>query len=331
MNTSIIYKNHAANYILISMLACLAFFIRAANISLMGGENRTYGFVLHIFSIEQISPWLDIGLCSVVALLISLMLVYFNNRFVIVESGFQHIAFLYIIFSSFIIDTTGMFNTLISSGFIILSMSRLLTAFRNEKAISNAFDAGFLLALASFADVEAVVYIVLLVYMLIQLRPFVWREYFSVLAGFLLPYVFMLFYLYFTDNLIVIQNFLNSVNYSSPDVSKYTTEYLIMAAGPIIIAISGVLYFILAPHYKKVITRRYQSIILFFLFLSGLVALAPFIALAAFVYFVIPLSFLLSHMLKETRNRFIALSIRIIIGLSFVLICIFNFSRLFGI
>ncbi len=108
-------------------------------------------------------------------------------------------ALLYIVFMSCDTQLLTIYPLLFANFFILMAINRLMTSYRKDIAFSNAFDAGFLLSIATLFYFPCIVFFPLLIIGFILFRPFNWREWVISFIGTAVPYTFVFTYYFWND------------------------------------------------------------------------------------------------------------------------------------
>lgn len=91
----------------------------------------------------------------------------------------------------------GFYPALPSSLFLVLFFEKLISSYKKERALSDIFDSGLFIGIATLFYIPAMVFLVLLWIGLFTIRTINWREWLCSVIGFLLPFAFT-----FTYNLV---------------------------------------------------------------------------------------------------------------------------------
>jgi len=118
----------------------------------------------------------------------------FINRETLLKQSSNFPALFYIILTGCRPMQVGFYPSLVASLFLILAIRRLAESYKKEKALSEAFDSGFLIGIASLLFLPASVFLVFLWIALLTMRSIVWREWIVSFIGFTLPILFALVY-----------------------------------------------------------------------------------------------------------------------------------------
>jgi hypothetical protein len=158
-----------------------------------------------IAAINDLLLTIPSGLLAVLTIiLICLEALYLNavvNRHGVLYKNTNLPAVMYILLMSFNRDVIGFHIIhLVNLGTIFL-LDKLFSLFKNESSTSTIFDCGLLVALLSMFYVPAAGLLIFLLIALIVMRPFIAREWLVAVVGFLVPYLFLAVYYFFTDKL----------------------------------------------------------------------------------------------------------------------------------
>jgi hypothetical protein len=132
------------------------------------------------------------GLCFII--LEAFLWNSFINRESLLKQSSNFPALFYIILSSCRPMQIGFYPSLVASLFLILAIKRIAESYKKEKALSEAFDSGFLIGIAALLYLPASVFLLFLWIALLSIRSIVWREWIVSFIGFALPILLALVY-----------------------------------------------------------------------------------------------------------------------------------------
>ena len=137
-------------------------------------------------------PWLStlIGLILVIGE--AFLLNFIVNENEVLEKQNYLPALFYIVFMSNNDAMLTLHPLLFGNLFILFALHKLLSSYRKDNAFSQAFDAGFLISIATLFYFPFVVFLPLLGVGLIIMRPFNWREWIISFLGASIPYLFVI-------------------------------------------------------------------------------------------------------------------------------------------
>ncbi len=218
----------------------------------------------------------------------------------------------------------GFYPALVSSLFLVLAVNKLISAYMKERALSEVFDSGFFVGIATIFYIPSMVFLVLLWIGLLLLRTINWREWACTIIGFLLPFVFT-----FTYNLVFNPNY--------PWYNKITSEFLyhsvhlsfsweqITIMMIIFLTATGSLWFYVNRITDNVVkSQKFWTLLLWFIPIAALsILICPEKDSRAFSLLAIPGSFILSAYFLKTKAKllpellFLSLLVGVIISMIF--------------
>ena len=177
----------------------------------------------------------------------------------------------YILITSLLPDWNHFSAPLLVNSIMIWCVYRMASLYNTQKPVASIFNIGLMAGLASLIYIPAIAFLVLILFALIIMRPFRIQEWLIGLLGFTSPYYFLLFILYFTNQLNW-KNVLPRITLTFPALpnSIWTLMGLILLVAPFIIG--G--YFVQNNLNKMLIhVRKTWSLILIFLMVAVVVIL----------------------------------------------------------
>lgn len=218
----------------------------------------------------------------------------------------------------------GFYPALISSLFLVLALNKLITAYVKERALSEVFDAGLFVGIATLFYIPSMLFLILLWIGLLILRTINWREWVSNVIGFLLPFVFT-----FTYNLVFFPHYpwYNKITgeffYHSVHLSFSWEQMTIMVI--IFLVAAGSLWFFINKMTENILkAQKFWTLMLWFILIAAAsVLICPVKDSRAFSLLAIPGSFILSTYFLKTRAKilpeilFLALLAGVIISMLF--------------
>jgi hypothetical protein len=122
-----------------------------------------------------------------------------NTVHIFIATRTQMPALLYMLLCSLFAGHVILVPALAASFLILLMLFRVFSTYKKESLSYNFLDAGILISLASLVYFPAILFYPVLLIIAYIIRPFIWREWIYTLIGLLLPYLFILVFLYLTD------------------------------------------------------------------------------------------------------------------------------------
>ncbi|MBN2482324.1 MAG: hypothetical protein JXB19_11315 [Bacteroidales bacterium] len=127
----------------------------------------------------------------IIVMINGFMLLQLNAIHFFITTRTQIPALFYMLLCSTLPSGTRFMPALIASSLLILLLFRIFSAYKKESLSYNFLDAGFLISLAGFFYVPAILFYPFLLIAMNIIRPFVWREWVFSLIGLLLPFLFL--------------------------------------------------------------------------------------------------------------------------------------------
>ena len=212
-----------------------------------------------------------------------------------------------------------------ASLFLILALKRLAESYKKEKALSESFDAGVLIGIASLLYYPVALFVIFLWIALIIMRSLVWREWVASLIGFLLPFAFMLgYYSVFYSPAYFLYNKLPVAIGGYRIMSTFNWNQVTLIAILGIIALLSLFVFISKFSDNVVKNQKLSSLIIWYACVAGAsVIISPERDARALVLLALPFSFIFSRYFVRVKLKwihdvlFILLIIAIVINIFF--------------
>jgi len=227
-----------------------------------------------------------------------------NSHEVLAKSSYLP-AFIYIVLMSCSPSFLAFHPLVPANLFLLLALNSLFAMYRKERAFGNAFDSGFLIAIATLFYFPAIIFFLVIWIGFILLRPFIWREWIIALIGFIVPLLFTTVYYFWFDRLeflwydkivVPIANRTYNFKFSFPYYLMFYTSvgFLILTLAKLSAVIA-----------TKSIKARAVLVILLWVLIFGVITfiVAPEISGKYFAFAIIPLSvFGANYFLTVKRN-----------------------------
>ncbi len=263
-------SNHPATLLLLPVLSLVlwfpAFFAPLSEVSPLGSPLFSF-----LQSITQNIPWLQVILGALLTAGGGMLL---ND--VLIRSEFQERsnylpALTYVLFMSIFPEQRSFHPLLFGNIFLLFSLRRLFSIFRQLTVRSHAFDAGLHLGVASLFYFPMAFLLPYIWFSLMTFRSFDWREYFLPLLGIATPYTYLFVFLLWKEQLGAFTELLPTMVFQPfhtwsgiPFLNNALLIFfgLTMAVG---------LYHYLSSYGKSIMHNKKQKTILIVLFLLLLV------------------------------------------------------------
>jgi hypothetical protein len=200
----------------------------------------------------------------------------------------------------------GFYPALASSFFLVLAIHKLISSYKKERALSDIFDSGLFVGIATLFYIPSMVFLVLLWIGVLTIRSINWREWVCSIIGFMIPFIFT-----FTYNLVFFPGYpwYNKITsefvYHSTHLSFSWEQITIM----IIIGISalrGLWFYVNKIPDNVVKAQKFWALMVWFILIGiAAVIICPVKDSRAFSILAIPGSFVLSVYFLKTRTKFI--------------------------
>ena len=220
-------------------------------------------------------------------------------------------ALVYIVLMSLQPEMFSLHPIVIANLFMLLALHTLMQSYKKETSYAQAFDTGLFISLSALFYIPSIVFIILLWIGLIILRPFVWREWAISLMGFILPWIFMVFYYFWNDKLDVLEYDALYYTLITPKKSFNTTQFYYseyMQIGVLIICMFFAAGRLIADLKKGTVRTRSNLLLMIYFFILSFVSifLAPAYSIACLSFFSVPFTVFFSSFLLFVRKQWMA-------------------------
>jgi hypothetical protein len=218
----------------------------------------------------------------------------------------------------------GFYPALVSSLFLVLASHKLIASYKKERALSDVFDSGLYVGIATLFYLPSMVFLILLWIGLLIIRSINWREWACTIVGFLVPFLFT-----FTYNVVFFPHYpwYNKITsefyYHYVHLSFSWEQFTMMVI--IFLTAAGSLWFFVNKITENVVkTQKFWTLMLWFILIAvGSVLICPVKDSRALSVLAIPGSFIMSTYFLKTRAKilpeilFLSLLAGVIIGMLF--------------
>jgi Family of unknown function (DUF6427) len=264
--------------------------------------------------------WLTLSFGPLFALGNAILLNLLFNRNDFIDRNTYVTALIYIAYFGFYHAFYQLDGLSISHFLLILSLFEIFKLVQNEKGNKAVFNAGFLAGLACTFHPALLLFFPFLYFMVVALRPFLFREFILLCVGFGIPILYATLFSWFLNNPIDMRLLKTSTNYT-----KIQIDFLVTAG---LVIFTVLLSFLsLNQQSQKTSIRAKKLMRALFLFsafglLLGSLDFFFFRQIERFSLLFIPISFFMSFGLLS--KRFQALS-----GFLIYLILIYSIGKIF--
>lgn len=306
------FRRDSLDVLVVFILILLAIWFK----SLVGiGEvdpehNIAYGtpFELLINQFTENFPQLSAYSGFLVSVVVLLMMNSLNNRFIFVPQRSLYPSLLYVIIGFSFLSLQHLTPALVAMPLIILSLQSIFESYRKDYAEGEYFKAGFFLAIASIIYLPALAYTITIIFSILIMRPFSWREWVSTAGGLVVPAVFLIaFYLIFDK-----ETFQIIMNIDPSKIIAAIPKHMNSFFGYgfyFIITVSFVVAFLFILGWSG--TQKVRTNKIFMVFLSMIVVavfsylLIPTVSKDVLVIAALPLSYIISTHFIFSRRTFL--------------------------
>jgi len=303
------FKSNRAVNIVIFPLAGLLFWgknlIHPQTYPFYNGESGNFLYA-PIQSLIGKFPFIQVLLAIILFIVLAFLMLYITNKYNFIRERTMLPLPLFIILVSGLTGMQTMHPVYPGAAFFLLAILRLFSAFDQTKPYSAAFDAGFLLGIASLFYFNSYILFPAFIFGLgILSREIRWREFVIIFTGFFLPFTFAFSYAYLTDQFLEFIKILEMNVITPNDLCTPNVAFQIYTGYLIFLILFGSVMIIQKYDSKKVSTRRY-FMVFFLIFLFSVLGLIfiPAISREMLVITAIPVTFLIADFFVSLRKRF---------------------------
>jgi hypothetical protein len=251
----------------------------------------------HFINIHTLGLNIVRGIIAFILLVINaLWLTRINTKFILIKARTYLPALFFGFICSSLVFLQDLNPALFAVSFFIAAVERMFESYKEEGLSYKYFEAALLVSLSTMFYARAALFMIIVWIALSILRTTNWREWALTIVGFLIPYIFLVFILYFTD-----QNILNyfgkiAMNFRINRGMEFLNLYYIIFFLFILFLIGiSSLQMIRIYQGMKIYARTYYKV-LFWIFFFTLIFISVFYNQSAeLIYFLaVPVSFILT-------------------------------------
>lgn len=264
-----------------------------------------YSFLFFPFYEGVISHKAAVLINFAAIMIIGVELLHLNSRFTFSNER----TFLPVYIFMFIVLALTEFHIvqpiILATIFMIWALRILFNAYEKRSAISEAFNAGLFIGIASLFCIHFGFLVILVPLGILIIRnTTTWREMLVPFIGALLPWIFFVCFFILTDNIerfqLIIDQYFKPLNTNTfrqwPVLSFFAYIFvLILISNLKIIKQYGLM---------NIAIRRYYKVFALFFSLSIILLFLPFVSHLIIVFMAVPLSFLITNMFLNIRKSF---------------------------
>lgn len=226
---------------------------------------------LHLPKTDVLSPATNVFLATVIIVVQALLFNVVVNAHNLLPKPSYLPALMYITGSSLFMFFLVLSPPLICNFLIIWMMHKLLLLAKTENAMMAMYDTGMIVALGTLMYFPFVVLLGIAWLALLLYRSFSWREWLSVILGFLTIFVFVAVYYYWNDSLHLFYNIWRPLGNKFPTVFTINyNDYLVLL--PLLVIMVLAVVQLRENFFRSFIATRKAFQLLFFMFLLGILS-----------------------------------------------------------
>ncbi|MBI5540591.1 MAG: hypothetical protein HY951_11070 [Bacteroidia bacterium] len=246
------------------------------------------------------------GLINLITIIIiSLTLIPFTTKYFHGTTGNVLPSIIFISFSSQIQWISSQGTSLIAMLLFIYIVRNLFEVYHQSRVFELVFNAGFLTGLSALIYFPSVLLLIFCWATIVLLRPFSFREFFTVLIGFLLPFIFTHAIFLLLNQEQSFLDFFNNVfalTYIKLSGIKEFSWWLFLG----LFSFWGITKTLFSGSLKKIVIRRYFFSFLIAFILFAVLLLSPYSDMGLLSFLIIPLSFFVSISMASIRKHYYA-------------------------
>lgn len=237
--------------------------------------------------------------------LMMFLIMRFDNRYIFLTNRSFLPSTVFLLISCSLPQNLIMQPALIGMLFLFIAHYKILGIYKNEEALSQAFDAAIAVSIGSLFYFPLIFYYVFILISILILGPVSWRVWVSSLFGLIIPYL-ITFALYFIIG-IKLDYFLFNIksNFLQSSVAELSLKDYIPVFYILFMVIVSGFYFVRKFATLNIANRNYFTVLIFSFIVSVLLFLfLPSVSLEIFVMAAIPSSVAFAHYFYYSRLSF---------------------------
>lgn len=226
----------------------------------------------------------------------ALWLTRINTKFILIKARTYLPALFFGFICSGMVFLQDLNPALFAISFLIPAVERMFESYKEEELSYKYFEAALLISIGSMFYSRAALFMIIVWTALSILRSPNWREWALTIVGFLLPYIFLVFILYFTEKNIPDYFSKITMNFSITRGMEYLNLYYVIFFLFLLFLIGiSSLQMIRSYQGLKIYARAYYKV-LFWIFIFTLIFISVFYNQSAeLIYFLaVPVSYILT-------------------------------------
>lgn len=300
-------SNQAYHFILLPVIAVALWiknFLHPAGFAFHAGENQMLLYQPIDFLLSK-NPLADNIVALVFTLLLSFLILRLNAQYSFIRVRTFIAPTLFVLITSGIPELHAMHPVYPAALFLILAIDRIFNSFDQEKIHSEAFEAGFFLAIGSLFYLELIFFFPFLWIGFAVVRLKVnWRDFILTTIGFAFPAAAALGYYLASGQFDNLTQVFES-NILTPQIFLREGLSIQIYIGYLVLMTILASFFLLAQYdEKKISTRKFFKVFFWIFLISVIIVFAvPAVSQEIIIISAIPLSYLIANYLTFMKHH----------------------------
>jgi len=266
------------------------------------GEN---GGILFAFigKITSYYALLQVVLSLVLMLFVAVLLQQIKISYALIKARTKLVSAIFIVMVGGLVPLHTLHPVYLAAVFFLVAIYTLFSVFNSSEPLPSVFNTGFFLALATLFYLNLLVMLPAFIISLSVLRrERRGHEYFVLLLGFVVPWLFAFSYAFFADRLNEIINIFSDV--ATTNINHFKNNYILLGYLGLLglLTIIGSVKMVQLYDLSKVSIRKYY-LVLFIIFLFSVASfILPSTSQEMLVITLIPVSFLIANLLVSIES-----------------------------
>ncbi len=269
------------------------------------GENNSVIYML-FDKLTDGYPFLQVLISLVLVLLIAFLIQQINSRFALIKARTKLPIAVYIIIIGGFTTMHTLHPVFFAAVFTLIGIHSLFSIFNNPNPQLDIFNAGLFLSIGTLFYFNLIVILPAFLIAISSLRrERNWREFLILIVGFIIPLLFALTFVFFTDQLN--DAILNIQKNIITPVNHFKTNYPLQGFLALLVFLTLVGSIKMMQQYdsRKVSTRKYY-LVLFIIFIFSMISFVfiPATSQEMLVIAVIPVTILITNLFTSIESGF---------------------------
>jgi len=291
-------------YLIIAVLFWLVSLLNPFSYPFYPNENQGILFSF-IGEITKSFPLLQVVLSLIFVLFLAVLLQQIKISYMLIRERTKLVSVIFIIMAGGLVPMHTLHPVYLAALFFLISIYTLFSVFNNSEILPSIFNTGFFLALATLFYLNVIVMLpAFLIVLSVLRRERKGHEFFVLLLGFIVPWLFAISYAFFANRLNEILFIFRDMVITP--VNHFKNNYILLGYVAILALLTLIGSFKMLQVYdlSKVSTRKYYTA-LFIIFLFSLFSyFIPSTSQEMLIISMIPVSILIANLLMVIESGF---------------------------